>query len=295
MTKPFISEVTDAHSYFENVNLQVSQLFIYPIKSLGGIANQSVQLTNTGFKHDRRWMLVDEQHVFLSQRSHLQMALLHITQTDAGFIVSKYKDTHLQVTIPFITPPVKKIKVSIWDDACDAIEVSDIHNEWFSDMLNTKCKLVYMPDDSLRPVDKRYAANDEITSFSDGYPIMMIGQSSLDNLNNKLAEKLPMNRFRPNIVFTGGHAHIEDEMAAFTIDETEFSGVKPCSRCTVTTINQQTGGQGKEPLKTLATYRMKNNKIYFGQNILQQQNGVIHVGSKINVTTQKEPFILPAY
>jgi hypothetical protein len=271
--------------------IQVSQLFIYPIKSLGGIAKQAAQITSTGFLHDRRWMLVDDKNLFLSQRTHPQMVLLHLTETTDGFVVSKYNDDSMSVVVPFYTPLQKKITVTVWDDVCEAIEVSDAHNEWFSDMLNVKCKLVYMPDETKRKVDKRYAKNEETTSFSDGYPLLMIGEASLEKLNTKLDDPLPISRFRPNIVFTGGHAHIEDEMAVFEINGTRLSGVKPCSRCVMTTINEKTAAGGKEPLKTLATYRMKNNKLYFGQNVLQQQNGIIHIGDEIKIIEQCEAFI----
>ena len=269
--------------------LQISQLIIYPVKSLGGISKQTIQLCNTGFEYDRRWMLVDENNIFLSQRTHPQMVLLHTSQTDKGFTVSKYNTESQSIIIPYITEVKNKLKVTVWEDVCEAVEVSDGHNEWFSDMLNFKCKLVYMPDDSLRLVDKRYATNNEITSFSDGYPILMIGEATLENLNNKLKDALPMTRFRPNMVFTGGHAHIEDEMEKFLINQIDFLGVKPCSRCVITTINQQNATKGKEPLKTLSAYRMKNNKIYFGQNILHQQNGSINVGDEISITRQGVP------
>jgi uncharacterized protein YcbX len=271
--------------------LQISQLFIYPIKSLGGIAKQTVEISDTGFKHDRRWMLVDENNTFLTQRTHPQMALLQTAQTENGIIVSAIQNPLQSIIIPFKSNYINKIKVVIWDDTCNALEVASSLNEWFSDMLHINCKLVYMPDDSKRLVDKRYAANNEITSFSDGYPILMIGQASLNNLNEKLIEALPINRFRPNIVFTGGHAHIEEELAAFSINSIHFLGVKPCSRCVMTTINQQTATRGKEPLKTLASYRTKNNKIYFGQNILQQQNGFINIGDEIKIAQQQKPFI----
>jgi uncharacterized protein YcbX len=271
--------------------LQISQLFIYPIKSLAGIAIPTAEITHTGFKHDRRWMLVDEQNLFLSQRTHPQMALLQPAETEKGIIVTHKQNPSQSLFIPFVNEQSKKIKVTVWDDVCDAIEAAPLYNEWFSNMLQINCKLVYMPNDTKRLVDKKYAANNEVTSFSDGYPILMIGQSSLDNLNEKLTDPLPINRFRPNIVFTGGHAFIEDEMAAFTINEINFLGVKPCARCVMTTINQQTAQKSKEPLKTLATYRMKNNKIYFGQNVLQQQNGFINVGNEIKITVQQEPFI----
>ena len=271
--------------------LQISQLFIYPIKSLGGIAKETVEITDTGFKHDRRWMLVDEKHNFLSQRSHAQMALLHTAETDNGIIVSHITNESTSLLIPFKNEFTKNIQVSVWDDICDALEAPEEINEWFSTLLQKRCKLVYMPDSTKRLVDNNYASNDEITSFSDGFPILMIGQSSLNNLNQKLANPLLMNRFRPNIVFTGGHAHIEDEMAAFSINELNFLGVKPCARCVMTTINQQTAESGKEPLKTLSNYRLKNNKIYFGQNVLQQKNGFVSIGNEIKIIKQQAPLI----
>jgi uncharacterized protein len=271
--------------------MQISQLFIYPVKSLGGIAKQSIEITHTGFKHDRRWMLVDENNLFLTQRTHPQMALLQTAETENGIAVFHKQNPQQTIIIPFENEYNKKLTVTVWDDVCAAVEVNESLNEWFSDRLHINCKLVYMPDDTKRLVDKRYAANDEVTSFSDGYPILMIGQSTLDNLNSKLTEALSMERFRPNLVFTGGHAHIEDEMAAFSIGEINFLGVKPCARCVMTTINQQTAQGGKEPLKTLSTYRQKNNKIYFGQNVLQQQNGIIKVGNEIKITTQQTIFI----
>jgi uncharacterized protein YcbX len=274
-----------------NGGLAISHLFIYPIKSLGGIEKQKVQITATGFKHDRRWMLVDENNMFLTQRTQPQMALLQVGENSSGIFVFHKQHPLQSITIPFAMEYPKKINVTVWDDVCDALEADEEVNSWFSDMLQINCKLVHMPDDTRRMVDKRYAANNEITSFSDAYPILMIGQTSLDNLNEKLTEVLPMNRFRPNIVFTGGHAHIEDEMAAFTIGGMNFLGVKPCSRCAITTIDQQTAVGGKEPLKTLATYRMKNNKIYFGQNVLQQQPGEIKVGDEIKIIKKQEAYI----
>ncbi|MGC4102105.1 MOSC domain-containing protein [Ferruginibacter sp.] len=270
--------------------LQVSELYIYPVKSLGGIAKQTVEIVHTGFKYDRRWMLVDEENRFLTQRVHPQMSLLQPEETADGIAVFHKQQPSQRISIP-LTDSGNRISVVVWDDACTAIEATEEINQWFSNMLGFNCKLVYMPDDSLRLVDKRYAENDETTSFSDGYPVLAIGQSSLDLLNEKMPAPLPINRFRPNIVFTGGHAHIEDEMARFTINELEFLGVKPCARCVMTTINQQTAAAGKEPLRTLARYRMKNNKIYFGQNVLPQQHGSISVGDHITIITQQQPFI----
>ena len=141
-----------------------------------------------------------------------------------------------------------------------------------------------MPAGSHRQVDPLYAScAQDITSFSDGYPILLIGQPALTQLNTKLSEPLPMNRFRPSIVFTGGEPHYEDMIKRFRINEVNFSGVKLCGRCTVTTTDQDTGTRGKEPLKTLATYRSINNKICFGQNVIAHDTGHINVGDEILV------------
>jgi uncharacterized protein len=271
--------------------IQVSQLYIYPVKSLGGIAKETVEITDMGLKYDRKWMLVDENNLFISQSTRPQMAVLQTAETENGIKVFHKQDPQDAIIIPFDNENAEKINVVIFEDTCDAVEVGKKQNEWFSNMLQTNCKLVYMPDDTGRLVDKRYATNEEITSFTDGYPILMIGQSSLDNLNEKLVEQLPMNRFRPNIVFTGGHPYIEDEIASFEINKINFRGVKPCSRCIMTTINQQTAEKAKEPLATLATYRRKNNKVYFGQNILHQQTGFIKTGDEIKITARKESLI----
>lgn len=271
--------------------LVVSQLFIYPIKSLGGIALQSAELTATGFKNDRRWMLADEQYVFLSQRSSPQMALLQPVETPDGLMVFHKHNPTANIHIPFNMEYDKKVTATIWEDNCEAYEAGHITNDWFSELLKIKCKLLYMPHDTNRFVDNNYAFNNEITSFSDAFPLMMIGQNALEFLNNKLDEPLPIDRFRPNIVFTGGKPHCEDEMADFTINNTRFFGVKPCARCVVTTINQQTGDRGVEPLKTLARYRSMNNKIYFGQNILHQNNGRVTVGDQISVSSYNPPLL----
>jgi len=143
-----------------------------------------------------------------------------------------------------------------------------------------------MPDNTQRRVDGRYAHNKEITSFSDGYPLMLIGQASLDDLNSRLQSPLPMNRFRPNIVFTGGDPFLEDSMKQFEINGVRFFGVKLCARCVITTIDQQTTEKAKEPLKTLSTYRSKNNKIYFGQNLLFHGSGTISIGDAITIHQQ---------
>jgi hypothetical protein len=168
--------------------------------------------------------------------------------------------------------------------------VSSEAAEWFSKKLGFSCRLVYMDDDSKVLIDKRYNINDSLTSFSDGYPILMISEASLDDLNSKATEHIPMNRFRPNLVFTGGTAFIENNIKVFVINGIKFYGAKPSARCVVTTINQSTAAKGKEPLKTLATYRSRDNKIYFGENVIAESTGKINIGDTINIQELKESY-----
>ena len=265
--------------------LQVSDLFIHPIKSLGGISVSKALVTDRGFQYDRRWMLVDQQNAFLTQRKLPQMTLLQ-TEISAESFNVYHKQSGERIAIPF-EPTGKTVSVQVWSDRCKGIVVDDKVNEWFSEMIGETCQLVYMPGTTKRRVDGRYALQKDITSFSDGYPFMVIGQASLDDLNARIEDKLPVNRFRPNIVFTGGAPFEEDGWAHFIINGINFYGVKLCARCVITTINQDTIKKGKEPLKTLATYRQKNNKIYFGQNLLHHGEGSLRIGDEIKLLERK--------
>lgn len=273
--------------------LTVSELYIYPIKSLGGIALNTATLTDRGFENDRRWMLVDENDRFLSQREVSNMALLKVQLTEQGLLVKNNAVPETELLVPFEPTLSETFIVTVWSSHCRAQRVSDAADAWFSEQLGLPCKLVYMPDSTRRYVDGRYAHNKEITSFSDGYPLLLISQASLDDLNSRLETPLPMNRFRPNIVFKGGAPFLEDSMKQFEINGISFYGVKPCSRCTITTIDQQTAEKAKEPLKTLSTYRTKNKKILFGQNILFQGTGSITIGDIITIHEHAPVELLP--
>ena len=271
----------------------ISQLFIYPVKSLGGIEVTEAQLTDRGLQYDRRWMLVDNNNQFLTQREHPVMCLLQ-TAIEGDKLIVYYKNNPEDKVHVLLQPfPTKKtVQVQVWDDECAAWFVSDEADEWCSNKLSMPCRLVYMPENEKRKVDARYATGEDITSFSDGYPLLMIGQASLDDLNSRLLEPLPMDRFRPNIVFTGGQPYDEDTMSHVRVNEIDLYGVKLSARCTITAINQTNGIKAKEPLLTLAGYRMKNNKIYFGQNVLLQQTGYLKTGDAIEVIQMKQGFFL---
>lgn len=269
-------------------DLELQDIYIYPIKSLGGISLQEAEVEERGLKYDRRWMLTDKTGNFMSQRTYSQMALLQVSLTAKGLLIRHKKNLLAPLTIPFDATTHMEVTVGIWDDVCTALVVSAIANEWFSHALQVPVQLVSMPGTTRRFVDSNYANNKEIVSFADGYPFLMIGQSSLDDLNRRLERPLPMNRFRPNFVFKSGAPYTEDIMHTFRIGDITFTAVKPCARCVLTTIDQEQATKGTEPLKTLSTYRTIKNKIMFGQNLLHTGAGVIKVGDKLSVQQWKE-------
>ncbi len=269
-----------------NTNYKISELFIYPVKSLGGISVNEAEVTDRGLKYDRRWMLVDDDNKFLTQRKHSQMALISC-ELKSDNLEFTHKQSGEKFLIGLDEKENREIDVVVWDDKVKVDCVSNEADKWFGGILGINCSLVRMPETSHRLVDTDYAFNKEITSLSDGYPFLIIGQSSLDDLNSKLDKKVPMNRFRPNFVFTGGEPFVEDKLKCFEINEIKFFGVKQCGRCIVTTINQDNALKSEEPLRTLSSYRTINNKVMFGMNLIHQGRGVIHVGDKIEVKEYK--------
>lgn len=265
--------------------LLLSEIWIYPIKSMGGISLNQAQLTDRGLAHDRRWMLVDAQNRFVSQREYPQLALFQ-TAIKEQFLNVKYRITGESVEFPLVsTYNDASLLVSVWDDLVAAYEVKPEVSQWFSNILNFEVKLVYMPDESLRKVEPDYAVTStDLTSLSDGYPFLIIGQNSLDELNRRLENPVPMNRFRPNFVFTGGTANEEETWKEFTIGQEFFYGVKPCARCVMTTVDQDKGMvSGSDPLRTLAEYRRVGNKVLFGQNLISTTLGQVAIGDQITI------------
>lgn len=271
--------------------LKLSEIWVYPVKSFGGISLQESQVTDRGLELDRRWLLVDDNGRFLSQREHPVLALFQ-----PEVVGDSLRIRHREL-LEFIDIPLRpvfadgnaKIEVTVWEDAINAFEVSKPVTDWFTKLLGFSVRLVYMPEESKRKLDPDYAiSEDDITSFADAYPFLIIGQSSLDDLNRRLEVKVPMNRFRPNFVFTNGDAFEEDFWREFTIGNLSFVGVKRCDRCVMTTVDQQKGIiSGKNPLKTLAKYRNFGNKVLFGQNVIGLGLGIVSVGDEIKVLSNK--------
>lgn len=262
--------------------LKLSEINIYPIKSLGGISLQSAGVEDRGLKYDRRWVLVDETNTFFTQRDFPEMALIKVAIRDDGLHLRHKRKNIESLIIPFAFDHSRKDKVVIWDDTVIGEFYNQAIDDWFSEILGIKCHLVKMPESTRRIVDETYAKNKTV-SFADAYPFMIIGQSSLDDLNSRMDTPLPMNRFRTNFVFTGGKPFEEDNWKKFKIGEVIFEAVKPCARCVITTTDQETAERAPEPLFTLSKFRKVENKVMFGMNLISESAGQINVGDKIKL------------
>jgi uncharacterized protein len=270
-------------------DILLSDIYIYPVKSLAGIRVSSWPVVETGVKYDRKWMLIDADRQFLSQRRLPKMALIKTVLTENTLILSALGMDAL--SLPLEPMPGDIINSTIWHDQVDTIAVSVEADEWFSRFLNVECRLVYQPDAVIRPVNPDFANPEDQTALSDGFPFLLVSENSLAALNQAMQLDLAMARFRPNLVVSGCDAYAEDFWRQITIGNIGFRLPKPCSRCSVPTIDPVTGKTGKEPLTTLNRLRKWQNKVYFGQNALHDGLGVLSVGDsvQINLTGTQQP------
>ena len=259
----------------------ITELLLYPIKSLGGISVPSAQVLTEGFQYDRRWMLVDAEGQFMTQREHAKMTLFSCELSEEVLII-KYQDEEKK--IPLANHSENVSRVQVWSSKLKAHQVSSEISEWFSDHLGAQVDLVKLTDISKRPKRLFVPPYKTHLSFADGYPYLILGTASMETLNKKLELPLTMDRFRANIIVQTSEAHEEDEWKQdFVAGTASMKVIKPCARCVVTTIDQQTGIKGKEPLKTLTTYRKWRNKIWFGANAICLREGRLSVGDTINL------------
>ena len=265
----------------------ISEINIYPIKSLGGISLKSSIIEKRGLQFDRRWMLINEKKNFLTQREFPKMATINAEVIEKGLRVLHGGN---ELIIPFEPQTNETASVKIWSSRCRANVYEDEVNRWFQSVLQTDCRLVKMPEETHRKVNYFYAVHkDDTVSFADAYPFLLIGENSLTDLNARLENPVPMNRFRPNFVVSGSEAFAEDDWKKIKIGACEFYIVKPCARCVITTIDQQNGTKdGVEPLRTLASFRIPKRsikkKILFGQNLIAENVGAtVSVGDKIEI------------
>lgn len=249
----------------------VSNLYIYPVKGCRGIALESAELTPTGLALDRHWMVVHPDGRFVTQREIPRLALV-TTALDRGALTLAAPDTEGQTLDP--GHDGSRMEVEVWGDRCIGIDEGDGAAGWFTRHLGRPVRLVRFDPARPRPSDPDYAHDlPAFSEFSDGFAILVISEASLADLNSRLETPLPMNRFRPNIVIAGVEAFDEDRMDALAADGIELRLVKACTRCQVTTTNQDTAQVGEEPLRTLAEFRMHPHLggVAFGQNAVVAQ------------------------
>lgn len=261
------------------MTLRLTALHVYPVKSAGGISTAAWEVDDFGLRHDRRWMVVDEGGKFISQRTHPRLALVR-PRLDAGGLVLAAPGLPA-LELPLHPRGSVTTSVVVWGDACAAVWAGERAAGWFSDLLGCSCSLVYMPDESVRPANPRFAPNGTRVSFADAFPFLLISEESLADLNTRLSAPLPMNRFRPNLVIAGGAPYAEDSLDGFSLGALGFKVVKPCARCVLTTTDQATAERGVEPLRTLATYRKRDGQVHFGQNVVHLGRGRVRVGEPL--------------
>ena len=261
-------------------DLTLTALYRYPVKSLRGEKFASLEVGPRGLRFDRHWMVVDAQRRFLTQRQQPRMSLISSRVDSAGTL-------HLQATgMPDIEVRVAdgaRAPVRVWNDTLDAVDAGPQVAAWLGEFLGLDCRLVRFAADVVRPVDPDFADSSDQVGFADGFPFLLITQASLDDLNARLAQSVPMLRFRPNLVVSGTEPFAEDHWHRIRVGDLTFRVAKPCSRCIIPTIDPATARRGSEPLRTLMTYRRRDNKVYFGQNLVHDATGRLAVGMPVEI------------
>ncbi|MDR3482788.1 MAG: MOSC N-terminal beta barrel domain-containing protein [Burkholderiaceae bacterium] len=276
----------------------LTELKLYPIKSCAGIALQRATVTRFGLMsaqvYDRQWMVVDHAGNFLTQREIPQMAC----------IVPRLGSDALEVQAPGmptlhipLRPPdpadATSVQVTVWDDALAAFDCGQEAAAWFSQALGTVCRLARFDPRATRAINNQWTGGRDVqTHFADGYPMLLISEASLADLNRKLAAQarpaLPMNRFRPNIVIAGIEAFEEDYAAVIHVGGAQLQPIKPCPRCSIPAVDQATGLRGPDPLDILQSYRANpklDGGIAFGMNVilLEGENQVLEIGQEVEI------------
>lgn len=259
-------------------SLILSGLYIYPIKSAAGLTLETATVEARGLEGDRRYMVTDPQGKFMTQRKYPRMALIQVNLGETLGLTAPGMPS-----LELASPQATEVDVEVWGDRTTAYHCGPDAQTWLSDFLQTPCQLVYMPDTAQRPTAHGKLGADKLVSFADAYPFLLISEASLADLNRKLEQPVPMNRFRPNLVVKGCDAFAEDTWKRICIGEIEFEVSKGCDRCSVPGVDQATGIQVREPMPTLAKYRLWDGKIWFGQNLIQQGQGRLNLGDAIEI------------
>ena len=265
----------------------VASVHIYPLKGCRAIDLGESLVEPWGLAGDRRWLLVDSDYRFFSQREHASMARLVVTYGPGdGITVTSDGFAPLWVATP--GPAAEMLKVSVWRSTVLAAAAGPSADAWFSAYLGEPARLVYLDDPTRRAVDPEFGETGDVVNFADGYPLLATNTGSLDQLGDWLEaageRRVPMNRFRPNVVLTGFEPWAEDGWRRIRIGSVSFRVAKPCGRCIVTTTDQVTGQRGTQPLKMLGARRRFGQSLVFGQNLIPDSPGLIRVGDPVEIT-----------
>ncbi len=256
---------------------------IYPLKSCRGLPLPQCAVEPRGLQHDRRWLAVDAQGRFITGRAQPRLVLVRAVPLGDGLHLSAPGMSEIAVTAPSADAPRRAVRV--WDDTVDAACADPAADRWISEALGVAAHLVWMDAVAQRAIAPTHAQPGDEVSFADGYPLLLIGQASLDGLNQRLQNTVPMARFRPNLVIAGVDAHAEDSWRRVRIGAVAFDVVKACVRCIFTTVDTDTGifDPAREPLNTLLTYRRSPKGVTFGMNLIARARGRLREGDPVVV------------
>jgi uncharacterized protein YcbX len=266
----------------------VTHLFIYPIKSLGAVSLIEADVENEGLRGDRRFMLVDGAGKFITQRTRPELTRFVLRASENGFLVrdsvtGSEKELRREPSLGSWIP------VEIWEDQLLAQEVSDGWSAWFTKALSEEVKLVRMSEAEPRVMKEKYqTAMAKNTSFADSLPILLVSSASYDLVDQRLQEPVDRLRFRPNIIVDAIEPFVEDTWAEIKLGDVSLSGAKPCARCPLVNVDPLSGKSDKRTLKTLASFRTLNHKVYFGQQFVPISQGKVRVGTPVQIISTKD-------
>jgi uncharacterized protein YcbX len=266
--------------------MRVVELHVFPVKSMAGFSPPSARVQSWGLEGDRRWMVVTQEGRFLTQREIPAMSQLR--PEAAGATLRLHAEGHGTLDARADGPP---LEVVIWKDRVQATTCGGEADAWLTEALREPCRLVYLDDPARRPVRAPYRSNGETVAFTDGFPVLLTSLDSLADLNQRLATPIRISRFRGNIVIGGSAPWAEDGWTKIRIGTATFRVVKPCDRCIITTIDQETGERPdkREPLRTLASFRRDPRGVMFGQNLIPTSAGHVATGDRVVVLEAGEP------
>jgi len=291
-----LHKLTDLNSLLKPIlpmkdNIQLSQISVYPIKSTAGIALSSSWVDELGLSFDRRFVLTDDNGQFITARTEPSLCLIQANLTATGLVLTAPDMPKLIINYQQLSDTYQNVVV--WDDNINAQQGSNKHHQWFSRYLNRPCQLLHFGESSTRKVPSTSSRTNQL-AFADGYPLLLISQASLNDLNKRCPTTISMSQFRPNLVVDNCEAFAEDTWSHIRIGEVEFELRKPCSRCIFTTINPDTAQKHshQEPITSLKTYRQAaegdlKGEILFGQNLIPLNQGQIKTTDAVTIIKKK--------